>query len=315
MNSWVTKVLFLAAATVGWQDPAAPPVQPSPPETHEEPAFRLDVNRVVLYASVVEGKTGFVSDLEQKDFRILEDGVEQEIIEFRRDEVPVALGLLIDNSQSMMNKKPEVLEAAKALVDTMNPQDDVFVLHFNYKMNYALGPDLAFSSDKDKLNLAVNRMWLDGKTRLYDAIYEGVKHLDKSKLTKKALVVLSDGGDNLSQTKPEAVLRAADLSGALFYGIGIYDPNDGDAKPAILRNIAKNSGGQCWFPQNAKEVRKLVEGIARDLRNQYMLVYSPKPNPNAGDFHKIQVQLSDPKRRKLNLRTRTGYYTTPVLPQ
>jgi VWFA-related protein len=285
---------------------AAQPPQP-PEETH---LITMDVKRVVLYATVREGKARFVSDLAREHFTVLEDGVRQEILSFSRDDVPVAIGLLVDNSQSMMNKRDEVIAAAKAFVAATRPNDQLFILHFNETLAFGLPPDQPFSSDPALLGAALDRVRLDGRTALYDAIQLGLKHLATSNLTKKALIVLSDGGDNMSRGKPEEVVRSADLSGALFYGIGIYDAMDGDANPGVLRKLAHSTGGEAWFPKDLQEVKGLCEGIARDLRSQYMLSYSPREQTAKPDYRKIQVKVKDPAGRRLIVRTRTGYYAS-----
>jgi VWFA-related protein len=282
----------------------------------------MEVRRVVLHATVREGKARFIGDLERENFDVREDGVRQEILAFSREDVPVATGILVDNSRSMMNKRGEVITAAKAFVRASNPGDDIFVLHFNEKLTYGLPQNVAFTSDRTMLDQALDRMELDGQTALYDAILEALKHLKHSKLTKKALLVISDGGDNRSVNKDIDVIREADLSGAIFYAIGIYDIMDFDAKPGVLRKLAQSTGGEAWFPENIAEVRKLCETIARDLRSQYMISYAP-PEKVAGessDYRKIRVRVKDPKGRKLIVRTRTGYYakapsaTTPGKP-
>ena len=280
----------------------------------EAPLFTMDVQRVVLYATVREGKARFVGDLEQKQFTVKEDGVAQEILSFSRDDVPVAIGLLVDNSQSMMNKRDQVVAAAKAFVAASNASDEMFVIHFNEKLTYALPRDVPFTGDRNLLGQALEEMRLDGKTALYDAIYEGLSHLKSSKLTKKALIVISDGGDNMSIRKAAEVVREADLSGALFYGIGIYDPMDGDANPGVLRKLAENTGGEAYFPKDLQEVRGLCETIARDLRSQYMLSYAPKQRANSPNYRRIQIAVKDNKRRNLIVRTRTGYYATAAAP-
>ena len=269
--------------------------------------FSMDVSRVVLYVTVREGKARFIGDLTKDDFTVLEDGKPQPIISFSRDDVPVAIGLLVDNSQSMMNKRDQVVAAAQAFVRASNPEDEMFVLHFNEQLRYGLQADTPFTSNRELLDAALDTARLDGRTALYDAIREGLRHLQQSKLTKKALIVISDGGDNLSASKPPDVVRDADLSGALFYGIGIYDPMDGDANPGVLRMLAQNTGGEAYFPDNLQEVKGLCESIARDLRSQYMLSYAPS-NTASKSYYKIRVRVKDPKRRRLIVRTRTGYY-------
>ena len=275
----------------------------------EDSTFSLEVQRVVLYATVHEGKAGIVGDLQKENFEVAEDGVIQKILSFSHQDLPVATAILVDNSKSMMNKRNEVIAAAKAFVRASNPGDEMFVIHFNEKLTYGLPPDVAFTSDQEQLSQALDRMNLDGQTRLYDAILEALKHLKDSKLTKKALMVISDGGDNMSLSKDADVIREADLSGALFYGIGIYDPMDGDANPGVMRKLAQATGGEVFFPNDVSEVQQLCENIARDLRSQYMISYAPPEKPaGASSYRKIRVRVKNSKGRKLVVRTRTGYY-------
>ena len=268
----------------------------------------MDVKRVVLYATVRDGKARFAGDLKKENFTVREGNIPQEILSFSRDDVPVAIGLLVDNSQSMLNKKEEVVAAAKAFVRASKPGDEIFIIHFNEKINYGLPPAVAFTGDRKLLDEALDKVYLDGKTALYDAIQEGLKHLKTSNLTKKALIVISDGGDNMSVSTAKDVVREADLSGALFYGIGVYDAMDGDAKPEVLRKLGQSTGGETYFPTSISEVTALCETIARDLQSQYMISYAPKDHPGADNYRRIQVSVKDPKNRKLIVRTRTGYF-------
>ncbi len=269
----------------------------------------VDVRRVVLYATVRENKAGsFVGDLKQEHYTVKDNGRVQEIRQFKREDVPVAIGLIIDNSQSMMNKRSQIIAAAKAFIRTSNPQDQMFVVHFNDDIRFALPPKTPFTSDHAALERALERITTEGKTALYDAIHAGLRRLQESKLTKKALVVISDGGDNASRRRFQDVVKAAGISGALLYGIGIYDPMDGDANPGVVRRLASETGGESFFPQKVDEVAGLCESIARDLRNQYMLVYAPGDGPQDASFHKVKVTVKDPKHRRLTVRTRTGYY-------
>lgn len=280
-----------------------------PAQQAESDVIKVDVQRVVLYATVREGKARFAEDLTKDDFTVLDNGLKQEILSFSRSDVPVAIGLLIDNSASMMNKRDEVVAAAKAFVRATNPADELFVLHFNEALQFGLPQGVAFTGDRKALDAALDKMVLDGRTSLYDAIHLGLEQLELSKLTKKALVVLSDGGDNTSTRKLSDVVRKADLSGALFYGVGIYDPMDGDANPGAVRKLAESTGGESFFPKEVQEVKTLCETIARELRNQYMISYSPPAAKQAGEYRKVQLKVRNPKGRKLTVRSRTGYYS------
>jgi VWFA-related protein len=279
------------------------------PQEQATPTFSSAVRRVVLHATV-RSRDGFVADLTRADFTVLEEGKPQEILEFTREDVPVAIGLLVDNSGSMAGKRAEVVAAAKAFVGATKPQDDIFVLHFNEHLAYGLPADVPFTGDRALLNEALDRMALDGQTALYSAIVEGLAHLNKSQLTKKALIVISDGRDNASRLRLDDVVRQADVSGASFYAIGIYDRENDDADPRTLRNLADRTGGEAFFPERLDGVRALCERIALTLRNQYSLSYSPPSWDSGPAYRRLQVTVKDPKRRNLTVRTRTGYYTT-----
>jgi Ca-activated chloride channel homolog len=269
----------------------------------------VDVRRVVLYATVRDAKlSSLVGDLKQEDFSIRDNGHPEQIRQFKREDVPVAIGLILDNSQSMMTKRNDVIAAAKTFVRTSNPHDEMFVLHFSDDLRLGLPPDVPFTSDHAMLEEALEHITAMGRTALYDGILAGLRHLQESTLTKKALVVISDGGDNASLAKFPDLVKAAGISGALFYGIGIYDPLDGDAKPGVIRHLASETGGASFFPQSVEEVTGLCESIARDLRNQYMLEYAPESDSKDASFHKVEVRVKDPKHRHLIIRTRTGYY-------
>ena len=279
-----------------------------PQNSTDEGTISVDVTRVVLHVTVREARSGFVSDLEKEHFTVLEDGVPQKLLSFSREDEPVAIALLVDNSQSMMNKRPHVVVAAKTFVRASKPNDDIFVLHFNEQLTYGLPSSMRFTGDRGLLDAALDKMTVDGKTALYDAIHEGLKNLVHSDLSKKVLLVISDGGDNMSVHKASDVVREADLSGALFFGIGIYDPMDGDADPGVIRKLAQSTGGEAYFPKDLMEIKNLCEGIARDIRNQYALSYAP-PDHATPKYHRVQVKVRDPKGRKLIVRSRTGYYS------
>jgi len=277
-------------------------------ESSDTGTLSVNVTRVVIHATVRESKSGFVSDLEKQHFTVLEDGVPQKLLSFSREDEPIAVGLLVDNSQSMMNKRNKVLVAAKTFVRASKPNDEIFVLHFNEQLTYGLPSSTRFTGDRGLLDAALDKMTLDGRTALYDAIHEGLQNLAHSKLSKKVILLISDGGDNMSVHKANDVVREADLSGALFFAIGIYDPMDGDADPGVIRKLAQATGGEAYFPKEILEVKDLCEGIARDLRNQYALSYAPSEHESS-KYHRLQVKVKDPKGRKLIVRTRTGYFS------
>ncbi len=274
----------------------------------QSPTISIDVNRVPLYVTVQGSRSELIGDLTKENFTVKEDGHTQEVTEFQREDLPVAIGLVLDNSESMLNKRDEVIAAAMAFIAHSNPEDQIFVVHFANRINFGLPKNLPFSSSPVELENALRRLTPNGTTALYDAIYAGLNHLNTSDLTKKALVVITDGGDNASVRKLDEVAKQANLSGALFYAIGIYDTTDADADPGALRRLARETGGEAFFPEDISQISQVCELIARDLKNQYLLVYAPPARSKGGAYHRVQVSVRDPKRRKLTVRTRTGYF-------
>ena len=289
--------LFVAA-----QPPQAKPDAATPKAISDERLARGAL------CDVREGKTGFVGDLTKDNFVVKEDGKLQEIRQFSRDDVPVAVGLVIDNSQSMLNKRDEVVAAGKAFVRASNPSDEMFVVHFNEKITFGLPTNRMFSSNREELDRALDLTSLQGHTALYDAIQVALDHLKKSTLTKRALFVISDGGDNHSASKMKDVVKAADLSGALFYAIGIYDAMDGDANPGHCRGWLRRQVGRHFFRRAWKKSVLFVNplrAICETSTRSYTRLRTVRTTPA---YHRVEVSVKDPQRRKLKVTSRSGYY-------
>jgi VWFA-related protein len=261
---------------------------------------------VVLHVCVVD-RQGFVSGLTRDAFTVHEDGRTQTIAFFDHDDTPVSVGLVVDNSGSMAPRRDAVVAAGMAFADSSHPADELFTLNFNEHVWPGLEQDRGFTSDRGELRAALARSGARGKTALFDAIAAGLRHLDEGRQTRKVLIVVSDGGDNASQTPYESVLDGALRRDVVIYTIGLADPNDRDARPGLLKELARVTGGESFFPRKNDEITPAMERIARDIRSSYTLGYVPQAAGSAGARHKIKVDVHSPGRSGLAVRARSLY--------
>jgi Ca-activated chloride channel homolog len=268
----------------------------------------LNVDQVVLDVSVLDPEGGFISELGKECFQVYEDSRPQNIEFFRRGDVPVTIGLVVDNSGSMRPKRPQVVAAALAFIQSCNPQDELFVIKFNEKVVFGLSPHELFSNSVTHLRDALIGNPPAGQTALYDAIAMGLGHLQKGRHDKKALLVVSDGGDNASQLKFRDLLTMAQQSNAILYTVALFDEQDSDRNPKVLKRLSKVSGGEFFSPPSISEVSDVCRQIARDIRNQYTLVYNPTNNARDGKYRTIQVTVNSPRHKKCVVRARKGYF-------
>lgn len=275
--------------------------------------FNVNVNMVVLHATAQNHKGDLVSGLGKNDFQVLENGVVQQIKFFTHEDIPVTVGLVIDNSGSMRPKRADVIAAALAFARSSNPQDQMFVINFNEKVSFGLPQNMPFTGQVDQLEAALSKINPDGETALYDAVAAALDHLNEGSRDKKVLIVISDGGDNASKHNLSQTMLVAGQSDALIYTIGIFDEQDGDRNPHMLRELAKNTGGESFLPESLKEVAPICERIAHDIRNQYTIAYVPTNRKRDGSYRVIQVNASAAYRGHLSVRTRTGYYAPSAL--
>jgi len=306
------------AVSLAQQSPAPQAPQARPPQKPDD-AYRIrrDVNLVVLHATVVDERGRFVPDLRQDNFRVYEDRVEQKVAVFRREDIPVSVGLVVDNSASMREKRERVNAAALAFVEASNREDEVFVVNFND--DYYLDLDKDFTNDLNELKEALERIDSRGLTALFDAVVGSLDHLKKGSRDKKVLVVITDGDDNASRIGHgnkrhalELTVLEAQKSDALIYTVGLFGTEKGGdarrAREALVR-LATASGGQYFFPESVQSVGEVCAQIAHDIRNQYTLAYYPTNMKKDGTFRAVQVDVSPPRGRgKLSVRTRTGYF-------
>jgi VWFA-related protein len=271
--------------------------------------FRIsvDVNLVVLHPTVHDARGQFASDLEERDFEVYEDGVRQSIKLFRHEDIPVTVGLIVDHSSSMRHKLAEVIAAARTFVHSSSPEDQMFVVNFNEKVTLGLPDEVGFTDSSAELERAISRVPAGGMTALYDAVLRGQERLQAGSRDKKVLIVISDGGDNASAHNLADVLKIAERSSALVYTIGIFDPDDEDKNPDVLRRLARATGGDAFFPRQLDEVVAICGSIARDIRHQYTLGYVSSNAVKPGVYRSIHVVARSTGNGKLVVRTRAGY--------
>jgi Ca-activated chloride channel homolog len=275
--------------------------------------LKKDVDLVVLHATVEDSKGAFVPDLKEQNFHVFEDKAEQRISVFRREDVPVTLGLIIDNSGSMREKRAQVNAAALTFVKTSNPQDEVFVVNFNDEFYLDLDKD--FTNDPKELQEALERIDSRGSTALYDAVIGSLDHLKKGRKDKKVLLVITDGDDDASRKSFEYTIKAAQSSNALIYAVGVFSDYDQSHDKRMVRHskkilteLAEATGGAAYFPNSLDDVGPTCTMIARDIRNQYLIGYYPTNTAKDGSYRLVHLEVSDRGRGKLVVRTRTGYY-------
>jgi Ca-activated chloride channel family protein len=292
-----------------------PATQPPPPGQDANPGkqgsiIKVDVGLVVLHTSVIDDRGKFADGLKEENFRVFEDKVEQKLANFKREDVPVSMGLVIDNSGSMRDKRPRVNEAALTLVGASNPQDEAFVVNFND--DFYLDLDKDFTSSIPELKEALERIDSRGSTALFDAIIGSLDHLKKAAKDKRVLLVVTDGEDNSSHNSLEKTVREIQKTDTVIYTIGLLgDEKRKEKNNAMkaLKHIAEASGGLAFFPESVDDVHAICEQVAHDIRNQYTLTYYPSNTKKDGTFRAVSVQVIPPHGRgKLVARTRNGYY-------
>jgi Ca-activated chloride channel homolog len=268
--------------------------------------LRSEVRLVLLDVSVTGKQGGFVTDLSKENFTIVEDGVLQRISVFDHNDTPVTCGLVMDESRSMTPKRENVLDAATAFIGASNPQDEIFVLNFNDTVKRGLPEDVLFSDDIAQLRGALYRGVPAGKTALYDAVLEGLQQLELGKQDKKTLMVVSDGGDNVSVHTRREMFDQVQRSVATIFAIGLYDPDDPDHDLGVLKELAHISGGEAYFPENPPETMPICRRIAHDIRSRYTLGYHPESG-KIGLRH-IDVRASSAGHGNLHVRARRSYW-------
>src|SRR5215471_18445050 len=281
---------FLGGAVVFAQNPA----QNTPSQNLKEgdvPVFKAGTQLVDLHVSVLDKSGKLITDVPEAGFKVYENGIEQPIKLFRREDVPVSMGIIIDNSGSMRDKRTKVAAASLALVKASNPQDEEFIVDFNDDAYL----DQPLTSEIKKLEAALDRLDSRGGTAMRDAISMSIDYVkDKGKKDKKVLLVITDGNDNTSNESLEQLVRKAQRSEVLVYCIGLLseeEPREARNAKRALKALAEASGGMDYYPKDLAEVERITPQVAHEIRNQYLLAYSPT-NPNLdGTYRKIEVKV------------------------
>jgi VWFA-related protein len=278
----------------------------------EGAVFRSDTRIVVCHTTVMDRSGHLVTNLKQDAFSVFENKVKQEISKFKREDLPVSLGLVIDNSGSMRNKLEQVKAAAVALVEASNRDDEVFVVNFNDAAYLDLPPGMDFTNKIPELAQALAKIDTRGGTAMRDAIQMSIEHLKKAHRDKKVLVVITDGNDNASLITLDRLMRNAHQSEVLIYGVGLLNEEEhreaARAKKA-LNDLAEATGGKTFFPNEVDSVGQIAKQVAHDIRNQYTIEYSPTNSAMDNTFRQIRIAVKAPG--SPSVRTRSGYYATP----
>ncbi|HMF63964.1 MAG TPA: VWA domain-containing protein [Edaphobacter sp.] len=312
------------------RDPVASPDPDRPAEKTTGPAqglasirkgeggkytLRQDAYEVRLNASVLDGSGRSIQTLDKDAFRVYEDGVPQTIASFRHEDLPVSLGLVIDSSGSMYDKRVAVEKAALDFIKLSNPEDEAFLVDFSWEAFI----DQDFTNDIDKLRQGLGYIKSSGGTAVYDALLASADYLAKNaKRPKQVLLVVTDGEDNASSASLEQTIRRIqDLDGPVVYCVGLLFGEDTDKRESrharrVLETISEQTGGAAYFPKSIKEVDTIAAQVAQDIRTQYTIAYHSTKSPTLGGYRQVHVDAKGKGFGKLSVRTRSGYYPRVV---
>jgi Ca-activated chloride channel homolog len=310
--AFVVCALIAIAAPGHSQGPTKPPKQAGTAQVSPKEGIKVDVNLALVNVTVTDPLNRLVTGLEKENFRVYEDGVEQEVVTMSSEDVPVSIGLIFDMSGSMSDKVDKARQAAVQFMRTANPLDQFFLVSFNDRAELTSG----FTSSVEELQ---NRMMFTesrGRTALLDAIYLGLSQMRGAHNAKRALLIISDGGDNHSRYNENDVKNFVKEADCQIYAIGIYDPIGIRSRtseelngPSLLSEMTEMTGGRVFPVGNISELPDIAAKIGMELRNQYVLGYKPSNAQKNGVWRKIKVKLRPPKGLPpLNVYAKTGYY-------
>jgi len=293
---------------------AAPAAAPAPRALGgaQQPSFKGLSSELVVLPVVVKDKKGrYVADLPRERFAVYDNDRRVPIDLFSNEDTPVTVGLIVDASGSMQPKLGEVIAAATIFARSSHPDDELFAIRFNDDVREALqGRRFLLASDLAQFEAALTSLVPEGRTALYDALIAGLDHLDHGTKPRKALIVISDGGDNASRATLDQVLTQSRKSNAAIYTIGMYDEFGVDKNSGALKALAKATGGERYEPNSPGKVLQVCERIARELRSGYTIGYVPPDRD--GQFHRVRVAV-EPATQRLDIRTRPGYFASPAV--
>lgn len=299
----VSAIAFaLVAIPAAW----AQPVQENTPANHDFTLYAT-TDLLVLNVGVQDSHGANVKGLAAHDFKIYEDGRLQPIKQFSSEERPVTVGIVVDASGSMRTKQAEVVAAALSFVNASNPEDEIFVVNFNDRAHLGLPADTSFIHNPRQIETALLGNKPEGRTALYDAVAIALNQIRKGKSEKKALLLISDGGDNNSAHTYREALQAVQESGVTMYTIGLFDEADPDQNPGVLRRLSGISGGEAFLPMDPSEIDSLCRRIAADIRASYTLAYTPPQPDQHIAARKIKIVATHPDGRKVIVHARASY--------
>jgi VWFA-related protein len=302
--SIATVLVFYAAFGISARDR----VPTAAAQAQDAPVFSVRSELVVLDVLVRDNKNAYTTGLTQEAFTVEEDGVRQAIRFFAESDAPATVGLIIDSSGSMADAREDVVAAVGAFAETSNPEDEIFALTFNDRVRPALPSTTQFTGNHDVLRTALTnafRPW--GRTALYDALEAGFEYLDKGMHQRKALVLVSDGGDNASRASLDQVIGMVESSSTVIHTVALSDSGERDANPKLLKRLAETSGGNAFRPGRPGQVRSALRLIADDIRSSYTIGYVSTNAVLDGRLRRVRVTAEVPGRRSLRVRTRQGY--------
>lgn len=322
-------VLFLAGLIAAGtspraqsQDPAAQipvpqtpniTIPPPPTEGQSSGPIKSTVEMVVLHVTVTDDHGQTIDNLSGKNFRVFEDKIEQKISLCTHEDIPLTMGLVVDNSGSMREKRGQVNAAAMTFVKTSNPSDEAFVVNFN-DTPY-IDTDGDFTNDQQNMSDALARIDSRGSTALYDAVIDSLTHLKKGHRDRRVLLLITDGDDTASEHTFADAIKAAEKSNATIYAIGVFSDDDrkNDKKmirdsTRVLDELTEATGGKAYFPETLDEVTPLCQQVAKEIRDQYTVGYYPTNTATDGTFRAVKVDVAAAGHGKITARTRTGYF-------
>jgi Ca-activated chloride channel family protein len=282
----------------------------SPPQRVEPLVLSTGTDLVSLTVTVVDRQGALVPGLRREDFTVYDNGERQTIEFFTSEDQPATIGLLVDSSGSMRGRRADVTNAVIAFADMSHPLDEFFTLNFNEAVWPGLPPHVLFTEDMEQLEGALSEAPAAGLTALYDAVAGGLAHLRLGTRDRKALVIVSDGGDNASVHSRGDVVEASRRANAVIYSVTFFDPDNRDAQPRMLKTLAGDTGGRAFTAKDAEDVRRSFAQIAKEIRSGYTIGFVPS-DTSRGGFHGIRVDVDGSNHRQLTARTRAGYYAGP----
>jgi Ca-activated chloride channel family protein len=293
------------------------PQAPAAPQKQGGFKIGVSVEMVLIHTSVYDKNGHFVGGLKKEDFKLFEDGIEQTILQFSQEDVPVSLGILVDLSGSMRNKVEDVTKAALAFIKASNPQDQVFLIGFNDQVELLQD----YTNNIDDISDALENTVVTGGTALYDAIYLGVQKAHEGVDPKKAIIVISDGEDRDSYYKLGEMLAKVQESDVQIYSIGFLNqvPDKGlfghwsksvpERAQDALKQISEDTGARAFFPKSISEMGAIVAEIAHELRSQYSIGYTSSNTARDGNFRRVKISLESASLSSTNhVRYRRGYF-------